>query len=128
MFATLLQAQLINAINHEKVRDSLSVMVIDVLSRADVIDQVTRLTADVVQSDDVGVKVTRVLAESITSDLVKQASLNLSTATVNSILEDPQIRKNLSDTLYSAVTPQLFRKRSKVAAKETASDEHEPKF
>ena len=127
MFATLLQQQLINAINHPQVRDNLTVLVIDVLSRPDVLSQVNALTANVVQSDEVSLKVSKVLADSVTSDIVKKASLSLSTATVNSILADPQIRQNLSETLYSAVTPQLFKRRTKIAAKEH-NDSNEPKF
>ena len=93
--------------------------------------QVNALTTNVVSSDSTTRQVTRVLAESVTSELVKEASLQLSTSTINSILADEKVRQNLSEALYSAVTPKLFQRKQQKAYAKTDSlpdDSEEPKF
>lgn len=108
----LLYDKLIQAINHPTVQDNLAHLVIQVLNRDDVKVNVSKLTSDVFTSEQIITTVQRVLGDAVVSEYVKVCSITLGRETTNAILNDPLVRKNLSDAMYSTITPTFFKKRA----------------
>jgi len=108
----LLYDKLIQAINHPTVQDNLAHLVIQVLNRDDVKMNVSKLTSDVFTSEQIITTVQKVLGDAVVSEYVKVCSIQLGRETTNAILNDSIVRKNLSDALYSSITPTFFKKRA----------------
>ena len=121
---------MIQAINHPTVQDNLAHLVIQVLNRDDVKMNVSKLTSDVFTSEQIINTVQKVLGDAVVSEYVKVCSIQLGRETTNAILNDSIVRKNLSgkfkilhkciewdrfnisDALYSTITPTFFKKRA----------------
>ena len=77
-------------------QENLSTLVINVLNRQDVKQSATSLTSGVFTSDQVTDVVKQVLGDAVISEYVKKCSISLGKETTNAVLNDANVRKNLS--------------------------------
>lgn len=99
----LLYDQLMVAINHPKIQESLTVLVLNVLQKDVVMDQLKLATRNLFTSEEITFTIKTVLGDAIVSEYVRQAGKLLGKDTANAIILDPTVQANLSCKAYGSI-------------------------
>ena len=97
---SLLYDQLMIAINHPKIQEALTGLVLNVLQKDVVMDQLKLVTSNLFTSEEITLTIKTVLGDAIVSEYVREAGKILGKDTSNSVIMDPTVQANLSGTTF----------------------------